>query len=151
MDGRGPFGHTEKGKLTLKVTGGSSERASKQASEVHGTMEEPRLSFWDLSLSLSMGDILLGSCPNLPQPFDLPPFYLLLSFFFSGFCCRTGNYYKISPIKVKQCLHSDRRKDIFFFPRSRTLLLFRIFFSKFLFSKNSLTELCVIFIISTKA
>lgn len=30
------------------------ERASKQASEVHGTMEEPRLSFWDLSLSLSL-------------------------------------------------------------------------------------------------
>lgn len=145
MDGRGPFGHTEKGKLTLKVTGGSSEQASWNNGRATPLVLGP------LSLSLSMGDILLGSCPNLPQPFDLPPFYLLLSFFFSGFCCRTGNYYKISPIKVKQCLHSDRRKDIFFFPRSRTLLLFRIFFSKFLFSKNSLTELCVIFIISTKA
>lgn len=129
------------------------ERASEQASK-RGAWNNGRatpLVLGPLSLSLSMGDILLGSCPNLPQPFDLPPFYLLLSFFFSGFCCRTGNYYKISPIKVKQCLHSDRRKDIFFFPRSRTLLLFRIFFSKFLFSKNSLTELCVIFIISTKA
>lgn len=70
MDGRGPFGHTEKGKLTLKVTGGSSERASKQASEVHGTMEEPRLSFWDLSLSLSLyGRYPLRIMPKSPTTF----------------------------------------------------------------------------------
>lgn len=78
MDGRGPFGHTEKGKLTLKVTGGSSE----QASWNNGRATPLVLGPLSLSLSLSMGDILLGSCPNLPQPFDLPPFYLLLSFFF---------------------------------------------------------------------
>lgn len=103
------------------------ERASKQASEVHGTMEEPRLSFWDLSLSLSMGDILLGSCPNLPQPFDLPPFYLLLSFFSQDFVAVLGIIIK-SPQSKSNSVSTVTGEKISFFFRDQELCYYLGFF-----------------------
>lgn len=74
-----------------------------------------------------MGDILLGSCPNLPQPFDLPPFYLLLSFFSQDFVAVLGIIIK-SPQSKSNSVSTVTGEKISFFFRDQELCYYLGFF-----------------------